>query len=764
MNILRDPLVLVLAVLLLGWGIYDAGQPPKPLPANVSDASFSAVRARALLRELYTDNQPHVSGSPQNAALRDRIVSVFRRFGYQPEIQRSFHCRPEIGACSPLENIVAVNKGAASSGAILLTAHYDSSWAGPGLADDGAGVATVLEIARMAKQQPEFAHDVIFLLTDAEEQGLLGADIFAREHPMFGMVRSVINLEARGASGPSQMFETGEGNRRIIRILAKHVDRPVANSVAYEVYRRMPNDTDFSIYRKRGVSGVNFAFIHGAAVYHSRIDDLKHLDPGSLQHHGQNAWAMLLALDERNPEVLVSSEDAVFIDLFGKELLHFPYSSATGLALILSVLVMFAIRRSYPRQVIPRQVFWAAMSVLMLFIALPAVGWLLSWPLGRWVDQNPLEHPYPWLGRATLLLAVVWLLNQVITFLAPRASTGSVMTTCWGFFVLLAMVLTYALPAAAYLAVLPMLGFCLGLPLDGMRWKSSPRLLFSGLFGFLAATYLGLYFFYHLDAVLNFARSGLRVMPLLLPAIAALPLLTWYFSRRAGKNTPGYVLLALVAAACVGQQFVPGFTRDTPREMSLMHWQSDEPTAAWLVLESVTGKPDQLYASDHGFNPVSLPAFDGDVRQVLARTAEPLKLPKIVEKRKTVETFEEKAGYRHLLELVIPEGVRLLVFRFPEHAKLSRAKYDGQLAFDAGQQSGKRGRPPGLVINHPSPGQHRFEFELGGQTAAKVLLTARFDLPEERLQPYRDDWPADAQPAYLGPRVLHNSYLTLESN
>jgi len=203
MKLLRDPMLLFLACLSLGWGVHRGNQPPKALPASVSQATFSAARARTLLRDLYPDRQAHVSGSPENAALRDRIVSVLKRIGYRPEVQRRFHCKPDIGRCGPVENIMAVSKGTSSDGAILLTAHYDSAWAGPGIADDGAGVAAVLEIARMARLQPEFAHDVIILLTDAEEQGLLGADAFVRHHPLFPSVRAVINLEARGASGPS---------------------------------------------------------------------------------------------------------------------------------------------------------------------------------------------------------------------------------------------------------------------------------------------------------------------------------------------------------------------------------------------------------------------------------------------------------------------------------------------------------------------------------------------------------------------------------
>ncbi len=110
------------------------------------------------------------------------------------------------------------------------------------------------------------------------------------------------------------MFETGDGNRRMIRTLAQAVERPVANSLTYEIYRNMPNDTDYSVYKGKGVMGLNFAFSSGVAVYHTLIDDVEQLDRGSLQHHGDNTWGMLNALGDRNLMGVEAKEDAGYID------------------------------------------------------------------------------------------------------------------------------------------------------------------------------------------------------------------------------------------------------------------------------------------------------------------------------------------------------------------------------------------------------------------------------------------------------------------
>jgi hypothetical protein len=80
---------------------------------------------------------------------------------------------------------------------LLLNAHYDSSAAGPGAGDDGAGVATLLEVASILKGEP-LRRPVTFLFNEGEELGLVGARAFLQRDPLAARVDSLINLEARG--------------------------------------------------------------------------------------------------------------------------------------------------------------------------------------------------------------------------------------------------------------------------------------------------------------------------------------------------------------------------------------------------------------------------------------------------------------------------------------------------------------------------------------------------------------------------------------
>ena len=166
---------------------------------------------------------------------------------------------------------------------------------------------------------------MIILIDDGEERGLLGASVFAEEHPWARDVGVVLNFDARGNSGPSYMFETSAGNGWLIEQLARALPHPMATSMTMEVYRLMPNDTDLTIYKKHGMPGLNFAFIGGLKYYHSPEDTPANLDPRALQHQGENLLAMarhLVRLDLDD----VRREDVVYLSVLQQFVVIYPLS------------------------------------------------------------------------------------------------------------------------------------------------------------------------------------------------------------------------------------------------------------------------------------------------------------------------------------------------------------------------------------------------------------------------------------------------------
>lgn len=173
------------------------------------------------------------------------------------------------------------------TGRVLLSAHYDSTAGSPGAADDKAAVAAILETAPALTSGQPLRNDVVMLLTDGEEPGLLGAAAFVAQHRARARGGVVLNWEATGNAGPSVLFETSPGDAELVRVLAASAPSPVGDSALAAGYEAGNQNTDFNVLRDAGYAGLNFALVDGTAYYHSSQDTLAALDLRSVQHIGE---------------------------------------------------------------------------------------------------------------------------------------------------------------------------------------------------------------------------------------------------------------------------------------------------------------------------------------------------------------------------------------------------------------------------------------------------------------------------------------------
>ena len=166
----------ILAMLLVLFRF--APPPPKPYDSDVD--GFYAGRAHERLKRIIHPGVSHAVGTADHARVRDAVVAEFRALGLQPEIHQKFASNRHdedaaVRNFAEVRNIVVRLKGTEGKNAILLVAHYDSVPAGPGVSDDGSGVCAILEIARILESGPAPRNDVVFLISDAEELGMIGA-------------------------------------------------------------------------------------------------------------------------------------------------------------------------------------------------------------------------------------------------------------------------------------------------------------------------------------------------------------------------------------------------------------------------------------------------------------------------------------------------------------------------------------------------------------------------------------------------------------
>jgi hypothetical protein len=278
--------------------------------------------------------------------------------------------------------------------------HYDTVPGSPGGADDSAGVASTLEVARALKAGPKPQRDVVFLFTDGEELGLVGAHAFFRKNPLAHHIGAVINLEARGDAGLTAMFETGSLNADTVSRWAEHMTRPSANSLSTAIYKHMPNGTDFTIAAERGLPGLNFAFMGDEVAYHSPLATPAHLNLGSLQHMGDGALAAANAFIENLPE---QKEDSIYSDFLGLFVIQYNFWVGWVLFAVTALLTLYAILSA--EGVIDFDWGRGFLNMLVALVLPGVLLWLSGLGFGGRVHFLRLAH-FDYLMAAAGLLAV----------------------------------------------------------------------------------------------------------------------------------------------------------------------------------------------------------------------------------------------------------------------------------------------------------------------------------------------------------------------
>ncbi len=307
--------IILVFFLVVGTYMSMLSTTPPRIPEKILPEDFSVQKELEHIKAIA--QKPHPVGTEEHDKVRDYIAGELKALGLNPEIQETSAARRIEGRyyIYEVDNIVAKLQGTDNSKAILLMAHYDSVSGSPGANDDGAGVAAILEILRALKAGPQIKNDIIVLISDAEEIGLWGAQAFFDEHSWVNEIGIVLNLEARGSKGITTMFETGWNNKWLVNEFEEAARYPVGNSLIDEMYQRMPNDTDFSIFKDKGFQGMNFAYIDGWQAYHMPSDDLESLDEHTLYHHGSPILAMARHLGNMNLDAFPEG-DAVYFNVF----------------------------------------------------------------------------------------------------------------------------------------------------------------------------------------------------------------------------------------------------------------------------------------------------------------------------------------------------------------------------------------------------------------------------------------------------------------
>ncbi|NUP25619.1 MAG: M28 family peptidase [Nocardia sp.] len=457
------------------------GSGPEPVPASVPDR-FSAERAMTHLHRIATEPRP--LGSPASDRAREYITGHLASAGFAVRTQHGVGARASRGLATfgRVDNVIATLPGRDSTGTVLLAAHYDSAATGPGASDDGAAVAAALEVGAMIAGRGGLRNDLVLLFTDGEEDGLLGADVFTRDNPPANAV--VLNWEARGVAGPSLMFETSADNAALVALFADAVPHPRGDSSLVELYRKMPNSTDFTALSHAGLTGLNFAYIEKSSHYHTARDTIAALDPGSLQHHGENMLHLTQALGGADLTELASDHDATYFRLAG---VMITYSNALtlpiallALSLVGAVAIIAYRRRSAGARQLVLGIAAAAAPLAAAALLGQSLWWVLVWLRPEYDRMGGLLHRPQIYQCALVALATTAVLAW---YLPVRRRLGPVATAvgAWVWPAVSGVVCAAVAPGMSFLFALPALSVALGALAAALpvRWSLWPVTVFT---------------------------------------------------------------------------------------------------------------------------------------------------------------------------------------------------------------------------------------------------------------------------------------------
>jgi len=680
--------------------------------------TFDTGRALARLGRILPDQRPHPVDSAAGDAVRERILAEMRAVGLDPHVTDDFACnsmrRGRAVSCARVRNIVATI-GPRGGHHLLAVAHYDSSPVGPGAGDDGIGVATLLEVAAQLRGQ-RLARPLTFLINEGEEAGLIGARAFNDRHPVAGNTAALVNLEARGVTGPAIMFETSRPNRSAIAAFA--ADRPVANSLTTDFYRMIPNSTDVAVFEERDWTILNFAVIGNETRYHSAGDTLEALDPRSVQHMGDQALATIRGLVTEPPETRAG--EVHYTDVAGRMLIVVPAMLSFALLAILS---LFWAWTGWKRR---RGLGLAVAAIVAGLVDAAVIGWAAQFAIGLLRD-GAWWRGYPEItGFAVAVSALAGCAGPMLLLRERRIET--VRAAFWLVLIMLAIILTLVAPGGAILFILPPLVAALGV---GTRWERPAALVAAALLFLLFAPLLEL-----LETLLGHGSAWMFA------PLAAAILWPWLIElkplvvrARTGPVVGG--IGAALAAVWLWAALAPAYSEDRRQRFSIEYAvDADSGQARWAVANDGAPLP-AAFPGAWTRDPVP---WSSAPRWTATAPSLPVGVPSL-----ELLSQREAPGGRLVTVRIAGAGFDSVALRMPPGAVLRSVRAG---AFTRPFGEGGNTDPWYLRCVGRSCDGATFEILVGGRTPIEVTLIGAASALPEAARPLLAARPRLARPQY----------------
>ena len=577
-------IIALLLILLAVYWSFKSSMPTYKVDNKAPENVFSTDRALTHVEKI--SKKPHGVGSPAHAEVRSYIVSELESLGLETSIQEGYTAG-DWGNLSKAINILARIKGTENGKALLLLSHYDSSpHSSLGASDAGSGVATILEGIRAflsEKKQPK--NDIIILITDAEELGLNGADLFVNEHPWAKDVGLALNFEARGSGGPSYMLiETNRGNGKLIEEFTRaNPEYPVANSLVYSIYKILPNDMDLTIFREDGdIEGFNFPFFDDHYDYHTARDNYERLDRNTLTHQGSYLMPLLSYFANSDLNNLKSLNDSIYFNVPFFKLVSYPFEwiwPMFGLAVLFFIILLLVGLRKNVLQI--NEILKGFLPMLLALIINGVMGFY-CWTVLKWAypEYRDILHGFTYNGHtyiaAFVLFSVAtcfWIYNKF-----KKVETPNLLVAPMLFWLVICGLISVYLQGASFFIV-PVYALLVSFMVVINQKEPSPLLL---VILALPALWIHAPFIKMFPVGLGLKMMVTATLLTTLTFLLLLPIFGFYKN----KNRLAVLGFILFVGFMISGHFNADFSEENAKPTSLLYvLDTDASTAQWATYE-----------------------------------------------------------------------------------------------------------------------------------------------------------------------------------
>ncbi|MBT8294055.1 MAG: M28 family peptidase [Eudoraea sp.] len=594
-----------LLILLAIYLCFDTVMPKYKSDLDKPATVFSTDRALKHVEAM--SKQPHGVGFAAHETVKTYILDQLSQMGLETTTQKGYTVG-DWNNFSKAENIIARIKGSQPGKALMFLSHYDSSpHSSLGASDAASGVATILEGVRAyLASKPVPKNDILILISDAEELGLNGADLFVNSHPWAKDVGLVLNFEARGSGGQSYMLiETNRGNEKLIEeFTLADPDFPVANSLAYSIYKLLPNDTDLTVFREdRDIEGFNFAFFDDHYDYHTALDTYERLDRNSLAHQGSYVMPLLYHFSQTDLTDLKSLNDSIYFNVPLFKLISYPFDwiwPMFYLALVMtSALLFFGFKM---KRLNLKEISRGFLPLILVLVINGIVGWY-GWSVLNWIYPNYSDvlHGFTYNGHKYIIAFVFFSIGTCfwIYHRYRKISISSLLVApliiwlafCWG--------LASYLPGASYF-ILPVYALLGSLLISLQKEKSNPYFL---VVLTLPAIWLYAPFIQMFPVGLGLKMLVTSTVLTTLTFLLLLPV----FGVYKHKNRIAFLSFLLFLGFMISAHLYSGHNSENPKPTSLLYiLNTDKNKAQWATYENELSSWTSQYLGENKTRPEDL--------------------------------------------------------------------------------------------------------------------------------------------------------------